>query len=118
MASASRLKRDRLFHQDMLASVQRRDGSRGMLVGRIADIDEIDVRIVEEVIQVAVFLDLGKIHLFSSRSEIPLDSSPVAGEFFRVAAADGGNAGTFHFAHSEIMDHAHETNSYDPDPYH
>src|SRR5581483_806252 len=104
--------------QNMLAGLERRDRGRRVHVAWVADIDQINLRVFEKGLEVVVLLDSGQIHLLPRRTEVALDAAPVAGKLFAVAATDRSDAGAFQAARSEVMDHAHETNTNDPNCHH
>jgi len=66
-----RVERDRLFDEDVLTGLQSLDGGLRVQVGRIADVDHVDVRIGEQVVELAIQLDAGEIHTFAARPKLP-----------------------------------------------
>src|SRR5207244_7386550 len=113
-----RVQRDGLLYEDMLAGFERGQRRRGVLLRGIADVDHVDVWIGQQLVELLVLLDSGQVHLRAGRPEVAADAAPVAGAFLGIAAADGGDLGTFQFLRGQVMNHAHETNAYDSDPYH
>ena len=81
--------RDGLFNQDVLARLEclNRHGSV-RIVGN-AKVDQIDIRIVEEIFEISVASEPGEIHLGATGTEITLDARPVARELPGIATAKG-----------------------------
>ncbi len=89
-----------------------------MLLRRVADIDEIDIRIVKELIKVVVGVVPGEVHLRATRAEVASDAAPVAGPFFGVPAANTGHPSAFEFAGGQVVNHAHKANADDANSHH
>ncbi len=79
--------REGLFHEHVLAAVQRHDGGRRVRVGGQADIDGIHVGIGQEGVGVAIDAGVREVHLLARTAEIALDVREVAGERLLVLTA-------------------------------
>ncbi len=53
------------------------------------DIDKIDLRVAQQVIEFRMLRNVGEIDLLAGRPEIALDAAPVAGQTLRIARANG-----------------------------
>ena len=100
-----------------------------MLVVGKADIDQINVRILDHLAIVVVRADVGEIEVRAARSEVPLNRSPVANQFFRTAGTDRCDGGPLQlrtrdfsvfgeFGRTREMGPPHESNPDDPNAHH
>src|SRR5262249_13886725 len=109
---------DGLLDQDVFAGAEGGEGGGRVLLGGVADVDEVDVGVGEEVVEPLVRLDAGEVHDLSGPAEVAADAAPVAGEPLGVAAADGGDLGVAQLAGGQVVDHAHEADADDADADH
>src|SRR6185312_8725640 len=110
--------RDRLFADHVLAGFEGRDGDGQVQRRRQADVDQVDLRIGDQVLPLFVASDVAQFHDGARRAEVALNPAPVAGEFLFVASADRGYLGASHLLVGQVMDHAHEADADDSDSYH
>ncbi len=110
--------RDRLFAKHVLAGLERGQRDLAVQVGRQADVDHVDVRIGQQVVELAVRLMTGQIHHLAGRAEVALDRAPVAGQSRGIPGGQRGDLGPFHSLVGQVMDHAHEADAGDADSQH
>src|SRR4051794_10824943 len=83
-----------------------------------ADVDHIQLGIGEHLVNLFVGVDAGEIHLGPGGPEVSLDGPPIAGQPRAVLLAHGGDFHALQTAISQVVDHAHETDSRDADSNH
>src|SRR5262245_23117423 len=83
-----------------------------------ADVDQIDLRISQHVVELFEAADAGQIHLPTWGTEIPHDAAPISGKLFGTARADCCNAYARHALVRQEMNHPHEANADDADLKH
>src|ERR1051326_6430062 len=113
-----RCQRDRLLDQYMFAGVERSDCRRCMLVGRVADIDQVDVRVLQEVVKPCIGLDASEIDALAARAEVPANAAPVTGAFLGISAADGRDPSAADALGRQVVDHAHKADADNTDLCH
>ena len=101
-----------------LPAFRRRDRHRFVLPRGGADIDQIDVRIGEQVFVSGMSMNWAEVHDLAGRAEVATDGSPIAGKFFRVAGVNGRHRGAGEALGGEIMNHAHEADAGEADADH
>src|SRR5262245_27229051 len=101
----------RLFDQDVLAGAKGGDRSFGVQVWRQADIDQVDRGVTQEPIKARVLCHATQIDLLARRTEIALDSSPVAAELSFFARADRGELDSLRFLIREVVNPTHEADA-------
>src|SRR5689334_10375254 len=113
-------KRERhwFFTEHVLTGFECADGNIRVLRRGKRDIDQVDVRISQNVIQVRVGSDTFQVDLIAGRAKVALNSSPVAGQPLGIPRADGGHAGTSQPLVGEPVNPTHEADAYEPDPNH
>jgi hypothetical protein len=102
----------------VLARAEGPDGGFRVQVRRVAHVHHVNFRIGQEGIEAVVFFEVPQVHHLTGRAEIAADGAPVAGQFFRVTAAQGGDGPAFELAGTQVMDHAHEPDAHKSNSYH
>ena len=109
---------DRLLDENMLARLQGRDGHGFVLIRRRTEVDEINRGIGEEVFVARMAVQMGQVHVRAGRPEVAFDAGPVAGKTGGIRVCRAVTLTAAQTLGSEIVHHAHETETDDADPYH
>src|ERR1019366_995338 len=102
----------------MLARLQRLDRGLRMQMRRIANVNEIEIRIREHIIKAAIFLDAGQVHHLAAWPKVALDGAPIPGQLRLIPAANRFDARALKLASGKKMHHAHKSQTYYADPHH
>ncbi len=89
-----------------------------MLHSRVANIDQVDVGIIQHAVEPAIAFDGAKLEFPGRRAEVAAHARPVAGQLLRVAAANRGDCGVGEFLRGQIVNAAHEADADNADADH
>ena len=113
-----RIQGDRLLTKHVLACPERGDGHLGVPGRRQADVDHIEVRIGQHLVEIGIPGNALEVHHLALRTEIPLDRPPIAGQPLLVLLAQRGHLHAADLLIGLIVDHPHKTDARNADVYH
>src|SRR5262245_56531599 len=87
-------------------------------MGRVADVDQIDFRVREQVVQALVLLNPSQIDHLARRAEVSADGAPVPRELGLIAAADCGELCALEVLVGKEVNPAHEADADEADADH
>lgn len=99
----------------MLACFQGRDRRLFVQVGRQADIDQVDLRVVQHVFQAGVGVHLRDIDLLARGAKVPFDSPPIPFLLLRVPRSKRSDVHAADLLIGQVMNPAHKADAYDSD---
>src|SRR5581483_2900138 len=83
-----------------------------------ADIDQVNVRVGQEVFEPGISLDPLELHLLALGSKVAANAAPVPGPLLGIAAANRRHGRAFDLLGAQVVDHAHKSHAYYADPHH
>ena len=109
---------DGLFHQRGLAGLQAFHHHFEMSIGRQADIDQINLRVGDQLSVIGVLADIAEIDMATRGAEVALDRRPVPSQLSRVSGCHRGDSCVGQITRTLEMCVSHEADTNDSDSDH